>query len=154
MYVSIYFNPVGINIIYHKRTSPNKYYTLFRLCCSNGLELLKAIIVNSSELWKLWSTSIENGTNSLQNKYISVRGHPKMSTFSWVYKQYTFSDPLSPSFPLSLQTNIFGFKIWVSCITFITQQQKLTLLSSLFEMIALAKYYDLQISVNSVYFQI
>ncbi len=34
------------------------------------------------------------------------------------------------------------------------QQQKLTLLSSLFEMIALAKYYNLQISVNSVYFQI
>ncbi len=35
------------------------------------------------------------------------------------------------------------------------QQQKInTLLSSLFEMIALAKYYDLQISVNSAYFQI
>ncbi len=113
MYVSIYFNPVGINIIYHKRTSPNKYYTLFRLCCSNGLELLKAIIVNSSELWKLWSTSIENGTNSLQNKYISVRGHPKMSTFSWVYKQYTFSDPLLPP-PFQVYRIIFLVsKIWV-----------------------------------------
>ncbi len=55
---------------------------------------------------------------------------------------------------LSVQTNIFVSKIWVSCITFITQQQKLILLLSLFEMIALAKYYDLQISVTSVYFQI
>ncbi len=34
------------------------------------------------------------------------------------------------------------------------QEKKLTILSSLFEMIALAKYYDLQISVNRVYFQI
>ncbi len=38
-----------------------------------------------------------------------IRGHPKMSTFSWVYKQYTFSDPPSP-FPPSVQTNIFGFQ--------------------------------------------
>ncbi len=48
-------------------------------------------------------------------------------------------------------------KIWVSRITFIVQQQKLTLILSLFDMlqvIGLAKYYDLQISVNIVYFQI
>ncbi len=78
-----------------------------------------------------------------------------MLTFSWVYKQYTFSDPLPP--PLQVYRSIsLGSKIWVSRITCIGQQQ-LTLPSSLFDMqqmIALAKYYDLQISVNIVYIQI
>ncbi len=38
-----------------------------------------------------------------------IRGHPKMTTFSWVYKQYTFSDPLPP--PLKVyRPTIFGFQ--------------------------------------------
>ncbi len=46
--------------------------------------------------------------------FLLAKDHPKMSTFSWVYKQYTFSDSLP-------------------------------------QVIGLAKYYDLQISVNIVY---
>ncbi len=38
-----------------------------------------------------------------------LRGHPNMSIFSWVYKQYTLSDQHpSPPSPWSVQTNIFG----------------------------------------------
>ncbi len=55
-----------------------------------------------------------------------------MSTFSWVYKQYTFSDPLPP--PLQVYTPTFLVsKIWVSRETFIVQEHKLTLTLSLFD---------------------
>ncbi len=37
-----------------------------------------------------------------------LRSHSKTSTFSWMYKQYTFSDPPPPS--PSIQTNILGFQ--------------------------------------------
>ncbi len=78
-----------------------------------------------------------------------LRGHPKMSTFSLVYKQYTFSDPLPP--PLQVyRPTVVGSTIWVShSIIFIVRQPKLTLLSKY--VIALAKYYDLEISVNIVW---
>ncbi len=56
-----------------------------------------------------------------------------MSTFSWVYKQYTFSDRLPP--PLQVYRPTFlVYKIWVSRITFIVQPQKLTLILNLFDM--------------------
>ncbi len=61
-----------------------------------------------------------------------LRGHPKMSTFSWVYKQYTFSDPLP--LPYKCTDQHVCFKIWASCITFFVQQQKVTVPSSLFYM--------------------
>ncbi len=55
-----------------------------------------------------------------------VTGHPKMSTFSWMYKQYSFSDPFPP--PLQMyRTTFLVSNIWVSHITFIVQKQKLTL---------------------------
>ncbi len=80
-----------------------------------------------------------------------------MSTFSWVYKQYTFSDPIPP--PLQVyRIRFLDSTIWVSCkITFIVQQQIFTLISSLLDMwqvIGLAKYYDMEIWVNIVYIQI
>ncbi len=62
-----------------------------------------------------------------------LRGHRKMSTFSLVYKQYIFSDPLPPPLQVYRPTFLVS-KIWVSCITFIVQQQKLTLILSLFDM--------------------
>ncbi len=73
-----------------------------------------------------------------------------MSTFSSVYKQYTFSDAPPPS-PPSVQTNIFGFQNmgfmhnpYFKPLWYVTSDSR----------IGLAKYYDLQISVNIVYFQI
>ncbi len=61
--------------------------------------------------------------------HVSVRVHPKMSTFSWVYIQYTFSDPLHPKV---CKPTFWGSKTRVSCsTTFIVQQQKLTCLRSL-----------------------
>ncbi len=81
-----------------------------------------------------------------------------MSTFSWVYKQYTFSDPLPP-LP-SVQTNIFGFQNMgfmhnIYCATTkINPYFKPVWYLTSDSRIGLAKYYDLQISVNIVYFQI
>ncbi len=56
-----------------------------------------------------------------------------MSTFSWVYEQYTFSDPLPPPLQVYRPTFLVS-KIKVSRKTFIVQQQKLTLILSLFDM--------------------
>ncbi len=61
--------------------------------------------------------------------------------------------PPLPS-PLSVQTNIFGFQNMGFMHNIYYTTTKINPLSSLFEMKALAKYYDLQILVNSVYFQI
>ncbi len=79
----------------------------------------------------------------------------KVNIFMNVQTVYFFKSPYPP---LQMYRPTFLVsKIWVSRIKVIVQQQKLTLLSSLFDMyqmITLAMYYDLQISVNIVYFQI
>ncbi len=62
---------------------------------------------------------------SFQMWSVCSKGHPKMSTLSWVYKQYTFSDPLPP--PLQVYRPTFVG----SSITIIVQQLKLIILSSL-----------------------
>ncbi len=60
------------------------------------------------------------------NRSALIRGHPQMSTFSWVYKQYTFFRPLSPP-PQVYRPTFWGSKTRVShSTTFIMQQQKLT----------------------------
>ncbi len=67
-----------------------------------------------------------------------------------------FFRPPPPS-STSVQTNIFGFQNMGFTHNIYCATTKLTLILSLFDMlqlIGLAKYYDLQISVNIVYFQI
>ncbi len=59
-----------------------------------------------------------------------LRGHPKRSTFSRVYTQYTFSDPLPPP-PKVYRPTFWGSKTRISRNTFIVQQQKLSHLWSL-----------------------
>ncbi len=73
---------------------------------------------------RLWAyscplTKDHNVSCMAWNKINHVRDYPRMSTFSWVYKQYTFSDPLPP--PLEVYRLTFlGSKIWVSrCIIII-----------------------------------
>ncbi len=53
-----------------------------------------------------------------------LRSYPKMSTFSQVYKQYTFSKP--PPFKVYRPT-FLGSKMKVPPRTFIIQQQKITI---------------------------
>ncbi len=49
---------------------------------------------------------------------ITVRGHSKMSTFSWVYKQYTFSDPLpSKCTDQHFRYPKYGFMYNIYCAT-------------------------------------
>ncbi len=70
-------------------------------------------------------------TNITSELLLSIRGRLKMSTFSWLYKQYTFSDPLP--LPLKCADHTFvGSKTRVlRSTTFIVQKQKLTRLQSL-----------------------
>ncbi len=89
--------------------------------CSNWLSLSLSLLewpgmTRNDHPYKLeWSirphSAVETG--ELYNTYI-VRGHPKISTFSWVYKHYTFTrDTLPP--PLQVyRATCLGSKIWVS----------------------------------------
>ncbi len=87
---------------------------------------------------------IINISQSDMKHLLSLRGHPKMSTFSQLYKQCTFWDPLLA--PTKCTDQYFWGLKWVSCSPiFIELQQKLARLSSLFDiwqMIPLTMYYD------------
>ncbi len=84
-----------------------------------------------------------------------LRGQPKISTFSWVYKQYTFSDPLPPH-PKVCRPTFLGSKTRVLRRTiFIVQQRKITRFWSVVcdkWYLVGSMYYDLQIIANIVYF--
>ncbi len=85
------------------------------------LDLIQTLISNftalncSSYVLTMFEYAVSN---------LLLRGHPKMSTFSWAYKQYTFSDPLPPPLQVYRPTFLVS-KIWVSHKTFIVQQQKI-----------------------------
>ncbi len=60
---------------------------LFIIFMNDALDAIKQIL-------DLYADDTTLQTSDLE----SLKGHPNMSTCSWVYKQYTFSDPLPPPF--------------------------------------------------------
>ncbi len=108
-------------------------------CPLPGSECISACLT-SVFILQTYPVSHKNSHSETQISIVLLQYYYKGSSknvnifMSVLYKQYTFSEPLPP--PLQVYRSTFwGSKIWVShSITFIVQQQKLALLSSLFDM--------------------